>query len=104
MHGVTRLQIISERRGAERAVTLTDQEFRRIPAVVAADVGDDKLREGLHVLVDPVEVLVFRLANGVAVTRAHGFDETQVPHVYTLSLLVALPGRRRVRDRGLRRA
>src|SRR6266480_6656983 len=78
MHGVTRLQIISERRGAERAVTFTDQEFRRIPAVVAADVGDDKLREGLHVLVDPVEVLVFRLANGVAVTRAHGVDEDQV--------------------------
>src|SRR6267154_257531 len=76
-----RLQIIAERRRAERAVTLSNQKFWRIPAVIAAQVSDDKLREGFHVLVNAVKILVLRFADGVAVARTHGINEDQIGFV-----------------------
>ena len=75
------LQIISERGRAKRAVAFADQKFRRIPAVVAADVGVDELAERCYVLIDPLEILVFRFADRVAVAGAHRVDEHEVGFV-----------------------
>ncbi len=56
VNAVALLQIVAERGGAEGAVAFADQEFRRVPAVVAAEIGDDELREGFDVFVDTVEI------------------------------------------------
>ena len=81
MDGVVVLQIIAESGGAECAVAFADEELRRIPAIVAAEVGVDELAEGFDVFVDAVEVFFVGFANGVAVTGAHGVDEDEVGFV-----------------------
>ena len=81
MNAVVLLQIIAERGGAEGAVAFADQEFRRVPAIVAAEIGDDELREGFDVFVDTVEVFFGGFADRVAVAGAHGVDEDEVGFV-----------------------
>ena len=75
------LQIIPQRRRAEGAVAFSDQKLRRIPAVVAAQVGDDELRESLYIFIDPVKIFFLSFADGVAVARAHGVDEDEIGFV-----------------------
>src|SRR6267378_8373818 len=76
-----RLHIIRKRGGAKRAVALADQELGRVPAGVAADVGMDKLRQRLDVLIHAPEILVLRFARGVAESRSHRVDEYQIRFV-----------------------
>jgi len=40
-----RLQIVSERDGPKRSVALADQEFRRIPPAISADVNNHEICE-----------------------------------------------------------
>ena len=79
--GVVILQIIAQGGRAEGAVAFADQKLRRVPAVVAAQVGDDELREGLDVFVDAVKIFFLRFADGVAVAGAHGVDEDEIGFV-----------------------
>ena len=81
MDAVVLLQIIAERGGAEGAVTFANQKFRRVPAIIAAEVGDDELCEGFDVLVDAVEIFFGGFAHGVAVAGAHRVDENEVGFV-----------------------
>ena len=75
------LQVIRKRRRAEGAVAFANEKFRGIPAAVAADVGADELRQRLDVLIDAPEILVLRLAHGVAEARSHGVKEDQIRFV-----------------------
>ena len=75
------LQVIGESGVSEGAVTFANQKLWRIPAVVAAQIRDDELREGLDVLVNPVEVFVLGLAHGVAIAGAHRIDKYQIGFV-----------------------
>src|SRR6266436_7366316 len=70
VEAVMRLQVVRERGGAKRAVAFTDEKFRRVPAVVAADIRVDELRQGFNVLIDAPEILVLGFADGVAEASA----------------------------------
>jgi len=76
-----RLQIVRERSGAKGAVAFTDEKFRRVPAVVAADVRVNELRQGFYVLIDAPEILVLGFADGVAEACAHRVNEDQIRFV-----------------------
>src|SRR6266851_8592626 len=78
VHAVVLLQIMSERGGAESAVAFADQEFRGIPAIVAADVESDELRERFNILIDAPKILVLRFADSVAEAGADGIEEDHV--------------------------
>ncbi len=77
-HVVARLQNICERGGTESSVTFADQKFRRIPAVIAANVGDDELRDGTCVGIDAPEIFILRFADGMTESGADGVDENHV--------------------------
>src|SRR6266404_2029384 len=78
VHAVVFLEIVAERGGAEGAIAFANQEFRGVPAAIAADVQGDELGEGLYVLIDAPKVFVLRFANGAAEARADGIDEDHV--------------------------
>ncbi len=78
MHRVPVLQIIAERGRAKGAVALAHQKLRRIPAIVAIDVGVDVLAERIHVFVDAVEIRRLSLADDVTVAGAHRVNEHHV--------------------------
>src|SRR5215472_15252011 len=73
-----RSQIFSKRDRAKRAIAFADQEFGRIPAIIAADIGVDEQRERFNVLIDAPKVLVLRFANSMAEARANRIDEDEV--------------------------
>jgi len=75
------LQDVGEDGVAERAITFADEKFGRVPAIVAADVGLDKIGEGTRVLVNAPEILVLGFADGVAEAGADGIDEDEVGFV-----------------------
>src|SRR5208282_3102701 len=81
MDSIVLLQVVAENGGAEGAVAFADEEFGRVPTVVAADISDDELRERFGVFVDTVEIFFGGFADGVAVTGAHGVDEDEVGFV-----------------------
>ena len=70
-----RLEIIPKRRRAERPVALADEELRGVPAIVAAYVHTNELREGFCVLIDPPEILVLGFAHRVTEARSDRVDE-----------------------------
>src|SRR5580658_2400925 len=78
VNAVMLLQIISQRGGAEGAVTFADEKFRRVPAIAAIEIDVDELREHFYVLIDAPEILVLRLADGVTETGADGVNEDHV--------------------------
>ena len=67
VQAVMRLQVVRERGGAEGTVAFTNEKFRV-----------DELRQGFDVLIDAPEVLVLRLAHGVAEARSDGVKEYQI--------------------------
>src|SRR6266576_435490 len=81
VHAVMFLQVVAERGRAEGAITFADEEFRGVPAAVAADIQSDELSEGLHVLIDAPEIFVLRFADGAAEARADGIDEDHIGFV-----------------------
>ena len=81
VNAVVLLQIISERGGAEGAVTFADKKFRGVPAIVAIEVDVDELRKHFYVLIHAPEILVLRLADGVAEAGADRINENHVGFV-----------------------
>src|SRR5258707_9751040 len=78
VHAVVFLEVVAEGGGAEGAIAFGDEEFRGVPAAVAADVQGDELCEGLYILIDAPEVFVLRFADGVAEAGADWIDEDHV--------------------------
>src|SRR6202042_2578042 len=78
---VMRLQIICQGRGAKSAVAFADEKFRRIPAIVAAEVGVDELREHFYVLIKAPKIFVLGFADGATETGADRIDENEVGFV-----------------------
>ncbi len=77
-HIASRTQVIRNRRGARRAVTLTQQIFRRGPAIAVAHILRNEARDGIDVRVDAPELLVLVLADRVTEAGADRIDHHQV--------------------------
>lgn len=98
VHPVMRLQIVDQGGRSECAVTFPNEEFRRIPAIVPADVCADELRQGPGILIDTPEILILGFAFRMAEAGADGIDEYEIGGIQQAVLIVGeLVGRRRRR-------
>src|SRR5215475_8369263 len=72
------LQVVCEGGVSKCAVALPDQEFRRVPAIVARDINLDELREQLDVGIYATKIFVLFFANGRAETCSDRIDEDEI--------------------------
>jgi len=76
--------------GPRRAVGLAEQEFRRVPAVVKAEVSLDEVRNRARVGIDTPEVALDVRRHCGRVAGANGVDEDEVERSRSVSGLSSI--------------
>ncbi len=85
---VGRQQLVGHTTGANAAVALTEEVFRRLPATIVRDIAGNEVRHGLDVVIHAPEVFALCLTDRAGEARAHGVDHHEVSLVEHRVLVV----------------
>ena len=82
------LEQVCQHGGARCAVAFTEEIFRRVPAPVFAEIGDDEFRKRVRVLIYPVELFFFVLPGDATEPGAGSVHKHQIAGVQQAEIVV----------------